>query len=90
MHEKALAAPINDSLDITFWLASKYPDLMPAAVEAEVRQYLIALHKINYFSLSFADRPHVAKGFEAAIQARLSNPDISDQYQKALEFKLAV
>ena len=63
---------------------------MPATVESQVRQDLVALHKINYFSLSFAGRAHVAKGAEGAIQKRLANPDISDRYRKALEFKLTV
>ena len=63
---------------------------MPATVEAEVHRYLTALHKINYFSLSFPGRPHVAKSFEDAIQKRLADPDISDRYRKALEFKLTM
>ena len=60
---------------------------MPATVESEIRRYLIALHKLNYFSLSFPGRPQVAKSFEDAVQKRLANPDISDRYRKALEFK---
>jgi hypothetical protein len=63
---------------------------MPAAVKSEIHQYLTALHKVNYFSLSFPGRRNVAKGFEEAVQARLASPDISDRYRKALEFKLDV
>ena len=63
---------------------------MPSTVESEVRRYLIALHEINYFSLSFFGRPQVANGFEDAIQKRLASSDISERYRKALEFKLTV
>ena len=77
-----------DSLDITFWLASRYPHLVPSENEALIRQYLMELHALNYFSLSFPGRDHVAKGFETAVQRRLDDPSTSDRYRKALEFKL--
>ena len=79
-----------DSLDITFWLTEYYPDLIPIESEALIRQYLAELHALNYFSLSFPGRDHVAKGFETAVQRRLDDPDTSDHYRKALEFKLSM
>ena len=63
---------------------------MPTETASEIRQYLIDLHALNYFSLSFPGRPQIAKGFEAAVERRLASPDISDRYRKALEFKLGV
>lgn len=63
---------------------------MPAEHEEEIRQYLKDLHALNYFSLSFPGRAHVAQGFEDAVNRRLADPDISNRYRKALEFKLTV
>ena len=79
-----------DSLDITFWLASRYLNLIPGESEALIRQYLAQLHALNYFSLSFPGRDHVAKGFETAVQRRLDDPSTSDRYRKALELKLSM
>ncbi|KIV90010.1 hypothetical protein PV10_07360 [Exophiala mesophila] len=83
-------APIVDSLVITNWLAEKYPDLIPKEHEAEIQQFLIDLHALNYFSLSFPGRPQVAQQFEANVQRRLDDSNISDRYRKALEFKMGV
>ena len=85
-----LEAPIPDSLKMTFYMASRYPDLIPSAHEAQIRQLLLDLHALNYFSLSFPGREHVAQGFREAILRRLAKPDISDRYRKALEYKLTV
>lgn len=85
-----LEAPIVDSLVITHWLAQRYPDLIPAEHEAEVHQLLTDLHALNYFSLSFPERPQIARQFEANVQRRLDDPTISDRYRKALEFKLGM
>lgn len=79
-----------DSLVITNWLAEKYPDLIPNEHEAQIRQFLIDLHALNYFSLSFPGRPQIAQQFEANVQRRLDDSSISDRYRKALEFKLGV
>ncbi|KIV86884.1 hypothetical protein PV11_02466 [Exophiala sideris] len=89
-HDSKLDRPIADSLEITYWLAARYSQLIPAEHEHEIRQYLKDLHALNYFSLSFPGRDEVAQGFENGVNRRLANPNISDQYRKALEFKLAV
>ncbi|KEF62036.1 uncharacterized protein A1O9_00008 [Exophiala aquamarina CBS 119918] len=89
-HSSKVDAPITDSLKITNWLATKYPDLMPTEHEAEIRQKLNDLHALNYFSLSFPGRPQIAQQLEANVQRRLQDSSISDRYRKALEFKLGV
>ncbi|KAK5033476.1 hypothetical protein LTS07_003780 [Exophiala sideris] len=89
-HDSKLDRPIADSLEITYWLAEKYPQLIPAEHKDEIRQYLKDLHALNYFSLSFPGRAEVAQGFENGVNRRLADPNISDQYRKALEFKLSV
>lgn len=81
---------IPDSLKMTFHMTSNYPELMPAAHEKQIRQLLIDLHALNYFSLSFPGRPGVIQGIVDAIESRLDNPTISNRYRKALEFKLSM
>ena len=71
-------------------MASKYPDLIPDAHAAKIRQYLVDLHAINYFSLSFPGKPGVAQHLENTVLARLEKRDISERYRKALDFKLHV
>ena len=89
-HDTELQEPITDSLEITLWLAARYPQLMPAEHQGEISQHLKDLHALNYFSLSFPGRAHVAQGFEDAVARRLGEPGISSRYRTALEFKLGV
>lgn len=81
---------IPDSLKMTFYMASKYPELMPVAHEKQIRQLLIDLHALNYFSLSFPGRMDVIQGIVDSIKTRLEDPTISNRYRKALEFKLSM
>ena len=89
-HATELPSPMADSLKITYWLSSRYPDLIPNERDPLIRRYLTELHALNYFSLSFPGRDHVAKGFETAVLRHLNEPSISDQYRRALEYKLGV
>ncbi|KAK5456243.1 hypothetical protein LTS15_005562 [Exophiala xenobiotica] len=85
-----LKKPIADSLDITWYLLDRYPDLLPQEHEGNIRDLLKAVHALNYFALSFHDRPKVTASFVKNIQDRLARDDISDEYRKALEYKLSV
>ncbi|KEF51398.1 uncharacterized protein A1O9_12547, partial [Exophiala aquamarina CBS 119918] len=85
-----LDKPIADSLEITFYLLKHYPGLMPKSHEEESLALLKAVHDLNYFALSFPDRPQVVAGFVKAIRDRLARDDISDEYRDALEYKLSV
>jgi hypothetical protein len=77
-------------LDITWYLLDRYPDLLPQQREGNIRELLKAVHALNYFALSFPDRPQVAASFVKNIQDRLARDDISDEYRNALEYKLSV
>lgn len=55
----------------------------------EIDKWLHCLHSLNYFSLSFPDRPHVADGLKVAVEKRLQG-DVSEKYQQALTYKLEV
>ena len=79
-----------DSLKITLFMATKYPDLVPDAHAAEIRRSLTDLHTLNYFSLSFPGRKGVGERLENRVLQRLEQKGISDRYRKALEFKLNV
>ncbi|KIX03226.1 uncharacterized protein Z518_06778 [Rhinocladiella mackenziei CBS 650.93] len=81
--------PLADSLEITHYLATLYPNLIPGSQKAEITKLLGDLHALNFFSLSYAGRHVVTQGFEAAIRSRMDG-NISPQYQTALEYKLKV
>ena len=85
----ALQKPIDDSLEITHFLAERYPSLIPASHKAQISDLLAELHALNYFSLSFTGREYVADGFKQNVFKRLGE-DISPRYRDALTFKLGV
>ena len=86
----SLATPITDSLDITYYIAERYPTLMPPEHKQSIIDLLGDLHEINYFSLSFGDKPERAKGQAKAIRDRIADPTISSEYRNALEYKLSM
>jgi hypothetical protein len=81
--------PIADSLEITHFLAERYPSLIPASHKEPISDLLVDLHALNYFSLSFSDRKYIAEGFKQNVFKRL-DADISPRYRDALTFKLGV
>lgn len=76
-----------DSVDITHYLSNFYPSLIPSAQKDQITKGLHDLHALNYFSLSFPGRDHVAQGFKAAVEKRLAG-NISERYREALKYKL--
>ena len=84
-----LSKPIADSVEITHFLADRYPSLIPVSHKEQITKLLNDLHAINYFSLSFPGREHVAEGFKSCVFKRLSG-DISPTYRDALTYKLGV
>jgi glutathione S-transferase len=48
-----LGTPIADSLEITWYIADRYPSLAPAEHKEDIDHLLRDLHALNYFSLSF-------------------------------------
>jgi hypothetical protein len=53
-------------------------------------EYLEEIHALNYFALSFPDRPQVAGQLVNSVEARLARSDISASYREALAHKLAM
>jgi len=63
--------------------------LIPASHSDQITDLLAELHALNYFSLSFPDRPAMALGFKTSIEKKLAG-DPSPRYRKALEYKLSM
>lgn len=84
----APAKPMPESLDITYYFAQRYPDLLPSAHEHEIKHLLSKLHDINFYSLTFTGKPQVPKGAVEKMQGMLKQEGISERYQKALEWKI--
>ncbi|KAH6706352.1 hypothetical protein BKA61DRAFT_558853 [Leptodontidium sp. MPI-SDFR-AT-0119] len=89
-HLSKLPKPLPDSLDITHYIASHCPSLLPEDYKEQIVELLKELHDINYFSLSFGNKPTAAKAQEALVEKKLAETDISEEYRKTLEFKLKV
>lgn len=85
----SIEKPLVDSLDITYFLMKRHPQLQPEAFGAVIASLLADLHAINYFSLTFQGRPSVAQDLFKAITTKLEG-DISTEYRKLLEYKLSV
>ena len=88
----ALDKPIADSLEITHYLASLYPALIPSNHASEITRLLHDLHALNYFSLSFSGRPQAVQGVKAEVQKRMDGDmgPASERYRSALEYKMSM
>ncbi|EXJ65707.1 uncharacterized protein A1O5_11234 [Cladophialophora psammophila CBS 110553] len=85
-----LKTPLSESVDITYFLAEYFPTLCPPHLASQITSLLSELHDINYFSLTYTDKPHRAVDMENSVQKVLARSDISERYRKALELKLEV
>ena len=72
------------------YLLERYPELAPEGHMGAVRELFHDVHALNYFALSFPDRPQVAAGVIKSIQGRLAGDDRSHNYRQALEYKLSM
>lgn len=85
----SIEKPLVDSLDITYFLMKRHPQLQPEAFATTIVSLLADLHAINYFSLTFQGKPSIAQDLLRAITAKLEG-DISTEYRKLLEYKLTM
>ncbi|RFU23878.1 hypothetical protein B7463_g12457, partial [Scytalidium lignicola] len=81
--------PLTDSYDITKYIGAKCTGLCPPLHQDTILRLLRDLHAIQFLSLSFKPEEERAEGITKAIQDRLAEKDISDEYRKALEWKAA-
>ena len=79
--------PIPESVDITYYIASRYPSLLPKRHEDEIKRLIEALHHINFFSLTFTGKPDGPRSRIAHLQQLLQG-NISDKYRGAIQQKI--
>ncbi|KUJ08945.1 uncharacterized protein LY89DRAFT_598871 [Mollisia scopiformis] len=89
-HPSRLPKPIADSLDITYYITTQYPGLVPESNKDQLIELLKELHRINFFSLSFGSRVGAVNAQKTAVEAKLAQTDISAKYRKALEYKKTI
>ncbi|MCJ1357372.1 MAG: hypothetical protein MMC33_007368 [Icmadophila ericetorum] len=83
-----LPSPITETLDITYLLSESYPRLLPSVHRETIKSLLSELNSISAFALSFEPPKNQAEGSpNPKIDQYLAQPDISDTWRKALEFK---
>ena len=87
LFSESLTNPITDSLDITFYLEDFYPSLAPPPHKDIVNELLKELHTIAYVNLSFPPGEVKRRGTAEIFEKLLGQPNISDEYLKALKFK---
>jgi glutathione S-transferase len=85
----ALQEPIADSLLITKYLGEGFPSLAPEQHKAKMVELLDRLHGLNYYSLSYSGNNTFTKWLQGELQQILEG-DISEEYRKAIEYKLGV
>ncbi len=82
---------MTESVDITYFLSEHYfPSLVPVQFREHVKQLLLELHDLNYFSLTYTHKPQRAADMEKSVLKALYDPAISNRYREALKFKLEV
>ncbi|KIX05322.1 uncharacterized protein Z518_06194 [Rhinocladiella mackenziei CBS 650.93] len=86
----AFSYPLAQTTAISAYVSERYPALMPVDHAETIRKSLIKMHELNFFTLSFLKSPKLASGFADVVLKRLANNDISEEYRKALEYKLMI
>ncbi|KAK7960708.1 hypothetical protein PG996_011350 [Apiospora saccharicola] len=82
------AAPITDSLDISYWLCDMFPHLLPQQHEATIRRLLRDLHAIEGISITIRRREGPEEDLiDPCVDKALARDDISPEYRQALEAK---
>ncbi|KAI1126442.1 hypothetical protein F5Y10DRAFT_293831 [Nemania abortiva] len=83
-----LSTPITDSLDISYWLCSHFPNMLPDAHKSTIKDLLSQLHGFEGLSLSVPSKADRLRGVPClAVDDLLSRTDISKGYRRALEYK---
>lgn len=84
----AFSFPLNQTSTISTYISERHPSLLPNEHAAEIIRLVNKMHELNFFTLSFRGSPKLASGFADAAVKRLEDKSISDDYRKALEYKL--
>jgi glutathione S-transferase len=79
---------VTDSLEITKFLASRYPRLIPVDLAGIITSMLNQLHQVWFVSLSFTAQEGRGAGLVRMIRDIMAQPSSSESYKAALERKL--
>lgn len=79
---------ITDSLEITHFLAERYPQLIPQAQKDIIVPLLDELHQVWFVSLSFTAAEGRGAGIVLQIQEIMAKPTSSESYKATLQKKL--
>ncbi|OAA60070.1 Thioredoxin-like fold protein [Cordyceps fumosorosea ARSEF 2679] len=82
----SLSQPMPESLDISYWLCSHFPHLLPEPNEAKIRKLLADIHAIQGLCLSIDKGDRMEKVPCDADEA-LERDDLRLEYRRALEYK---
>ena len=74
-------------MEITKRFAESYPSLIPKQQREKIISLLQELHGINFFSLTFTNKPGPTEERKAWLQTQLEG-DINEKYRKAIEGKI--
>jgi len=86
----AFSFPLAQTSAISIYIAERHPRLLPEDHAAEIKRLVKKMHELNFFTLSFRGSPKLASGFSDAALRRLEDKTISDEYRKALEYKVTI
>jgi len=86
----AFSFPLAQTTAISAYVSDRYPSLLPGAHAETIKKSLIKMHELNFFTLSFLKSPKLASGFADVVLKRLDKDGISEEYRKALEYKLMI
>ncbi|OAP54847.1 hypothetical protein AYL99_11295 [Fonsecaea erecta] len=86
----AFSFPLAQTTAISAYVSERYPALLPKAHAETIEKSLKQMHDLNFFTLSFLKSPKLASGFADVALKRLARNDISEEYRKALEYKLMI
>ncbi|OQU94485.1 hypothetical protein CLAIMM_00839 [Cladophialophora immunda] len=86
----AFSFPLAQTTAISAYVSGRHPTLLPEAHAQTIQESLKKMHDLNFFTLSFLKSPKLASGFADTALKRLAKTDISEEYRKALEYKLMI
>ncbi|KAI1097134.1 hypothetical protein F4804DRAFT_328522 [Jackrogersella minutella] len=78
---------MDESVDISYYVADWYPSLLPPQHKQVIEELMNELHEISYRLLTFGTTPkypHIALDW---MREQINRANISEEYRKALEYK---
>ncbi|KAI0894773.1 hypothetical protein F4806DRAFT_96722 [Annulohypoxylon nitens] len=90
VNEKLLDKPMSESVDISYYFADWYPSLLPPQHKQIIQELMEELHEISYKLLTFGTQTKYPETAVEWMREQIGRKDISDEYRKALEYKVGM